>query len=187
MFHIYLYEGEKIHGADGETLVREAASAYCREHNVGIEKSNSFEILREAKGKPYFPNLPIKFNISHSGQMWICIMGETPCGIDIQEVKECSFKKIAAKYFSRQEQSYVFKYGLDGFFQIWTRREAFGKYTGGGFYDEHMPSFVDEQGQLKPYIKRQDNTVYLRELDMGPNIKCAYCNQEEQDEVYIFG
>ncbi|MCI8609058.1 MAG: 4'-phosphopantetheinyl transferase superfamily protein [Firmicutes bacterium] len=190
MFHIYLYEGKDIKGEASEALVREAACAYCQQQEIipgeAVETS-LMTIQREEKGKPYFTDLPLEFNVSHSGYMWVCIMGETPCGIDIQEIRDCGYTKIAAKHFSRYEQSFVMKLGLRGFFQIWTRHEAFGKYTGAGLLMESMPAFVDDTGRLLPWVMYEEKKVYLRELDLGSQIVCTYCNEEEEDEIQIFG
>lgn len=187
MFTIYLYEGKEIKGSSGERLIVEAAKAFCREHQISTEEDTSFQILRSPEGKPYFPNLPVQFNVSHSGLMWICMMGLTPCGIDIQEVKNCAYKKMAARYFSRYEQSFVLKGGIESFFDLWVRREALGKYTGRGFFDPSIPSFVDGNGLLIKSAMIGGKQVYIRELEFTPDIKCAYCSEEEEDEIQIFG
>jgi 4'-phosphopantetheinyl transferase len=187
MFHIYLYEGKNIKGEAGEALVREAASAWCQEQGIPLTNPSMLEIKRTEKGKPYFPDLPVRFSISHSGQMWICIMGLDACGIDLQEAKDCDFMKIAARYFSRYEQSLVMKRGLTGFYKIWTRREAFAKYTGQGLFGSPLPSFALEDGSLAPFLLWEGRRVYVRELDLGPEIACAYCNEEEEDEIRIYG
>ncbi len=191
MFNIYLYEGQ-IDREEGETLVKQAALAYCQERGIAID-CDCLEILRRPQGKPYFVNLPIEFNISHSGQMWVCIMGQGQCGIDIQEIRECNFKKLAGRYFSREEQSFVLKNGLEGFFCIWAMREALAKYTGRGLFGEKLPSVVDEEGKLKDFVIYHSNEgevprkVFIRQLFLSSEIKCAYCNEEEKDEIKIIG
>ena len=99
MFNIYLYEGKEIKGPFSEELVKEAAAAFGREQGLQIGAQENLRIERKDGGKPYFPLLPIEFNVSHSGLMWICMMGFSPCGIDIQEIKDCAYKKIAARLF----------------------------------------------------------------------------------------
>lgn len=187
MFNLYFFEGEDLQGEKGEDLVREAARVYLSGRGAQVPDEQKMEICRTEKGKPYFPHLDVEFNVSHSSAMWVCLMGDTPCGIDLQEVTACEFKKIAAKYFTRQEQSYVFKHGIEGFFTIWTRREAFGKYTGNGFFGGDMPSFVGEDGELTRIFRRGEKTVYMREIPIASYIKCAYCNEEKNDEIQVFG
>lgn len=194
MFHLYLYEGANLQGEVGEALVKEVAAVYLESHAVSADGETpvcfDLNIQRTEKGKPYFTSLPLHFNVSHSAMMWVCLLGESPCGIDIQEVRDCSYKKLAARYFDRHEQSYVLKNGLKGFFTVWTRREAFGKYTGEGFFGANMPAFVDETGQLKSVLRgagRGGVDVYVRQLDLGDFVKCAYCNEEEEDEIQIIG
>lgn len=192
MFYIYLYEGADARGADlkgeaGELLVREAAAFWCGQQGIPLTDASMVQILRTEKGKPYFPDLPLEFSVSHTGPMWICIMGAGPCGIDIQEVRDCEYKKIAGKYFTRQEQSLVLKQGIAGFYRIWTRREAFAKYTGAGLFGQPLPSFVDGDGELALWVQWQDRRVYVRELELDAEIACAYVNEEETDEIQIFG
>ena len=63
------------------------------------------DFLTEEKGKPYLKDYPIHFNVSHSGLLWLCMVGEAPCGIDIQQEKDCSFEKIAERHFNEEDFS----------------------------------------------------------------------------------
>lgn len=65
---------------------------------------------------------------------------------------------------------YVKDAGLEGFFEIWTRREAFGKYTGEGFFGEFR-DFTDEKGEPVSSL----DTVVFREIEVGSDIKCICC------------
>ena len=187
MFSVYLYEGKEIKGSFSEKLVKEAALAFGREYGIPMEGEETLRIERKPGGKPFFPQLPIEFNVSHSGLMWICMMGFSPCGIDIQEIKDCAYKKIAARYFSREEQSFVFRKGLESFFSLWVRREAVGKYTGRGFFDPQIPSLIREDGSWNDSFIIREKQVYLKELEFTSYLKCAYCSEEEKNEIQIFG
>lgn len=60
----------------------------------------------EKYGKPYFLNSKINFNISHSGNYTICAIGNSPIGIDIQEMdifNEQQLMMIAKQFFSSNE------------------------------------------------------------------------------------
>lgn len=130
-----------------ELLFKKAMLSY------GIDSESFFNarILKTATGKPYFKDLDVNFNISHSQDIWACLTGPGCCGLDVQYIKPCNFGKIAGRFFSCAENKYVEHNGLDGFFDIWARREAYGKYTGEGFFGR-FKSFVDEQGTLKNII-----------------------------------
>ena len=65
---------------------------------------------------------------------------------------------------------YIKEVGLEGFFEIWTRREAFGKYTGEGFFGEFR-DFIDDKGEPASSL----DTVVFREIEVGSDIKCICC------------
>jgi len=82
-------------------------------------------------GKPYFIANPYcHFSLSHSGESFALITHDAPIGIDIERLRHADFK-IARRFFTQDEQDYV-----DGdnfrFFEIWTKKEAYVKYTGEG-------------------------------------------------------
>jgi len=134
---IYLREGTVLHGEKSHGLIRTALARYlknqeCESLNIGeidnIVNGVKIEVYKE--GKPYFENLDVEFSVSNTGPMWMCLLDRKPCGIDIQEVKSCKHESIAERHFSKEEFEYVKLWGEEGFFDIWTAKEAFGKYTG---------------------------------------------------------
>ncbi len=57
-------------------------------------------------------------------------------GVDIECIREYD-EKLAERFFSREEQDYL-KFSMDkneNFTRIWTSKEAYGKFTGGGITD----------------------------------------------------
>ena len=136
-------------GSDGRAvtnqLIRKSLQEFLRKNAVttavrdsgfapGKVEVGDIEICRTEKGKPYLPEIPVEFSVSHTGDLWVCLMseGNGPVGVDIQQVKPYSYEKIAARYYTENEQGYVAQNGADGFFEIWTRKEAYAKYTGQG-------------------------------------------------------
>lgn len=92
------------------------------------------------KGKPYLRDYPFYFNLSHSMDYVICAVSDREVGADIQW---CSMEKgerlerIARRFFSPEElaalaccREQVERAQL--FYRLWTRKEAYGKLTGGG-------------------------------------------------------
>lgn len=140
------------------------------------------DFLTEEKGKPYLKDYPVHFNVSHSGLLWICMVGDAPCGIDIQQEKDCSFEKIAERHFNEAEQEYVKREGIEGFFRLWTMREAYGKYTGQGFYGT-MPSFIGPDGQP---VKEADG-AFIHEIEIGSGIYCVCCTGGKDDRIEFIG
>ncbi len=95
------------------------------------------------KGKPVLENSggrDIRFNLSHSGKYVIYAITERrEIGIDIEYMREFSdADRIVNRFFSKREIEEYFR--LDpgmrkrAFFKCWTRKEAFIKAIGRGFY-----------------------------------------------------
>ena len=140
------------------------------------------DLLEEEKGKPYLEGYPVHFNVSHSGLLWLCIVGHAPCGIDIQQEEDCSFEKIAERHFNEAEQEYVKREGIGGFFGLWTMREAYGKYTGQGFYGS-MPSFIGPDGQPAWEV----GGAFIHEIEIGSGIYCVCCTGGKDDRIEFIG
>ncbi|MBQ2845848.1 MAG: 4'-phosphopantetheinyl transferase superfamily protein, partial [Firmicutes bacterium] len=90
------------------------------------------QILRTPKGKPYVELCDTYLSVSHSGEYFLCIIAERPVGIDVQERKNSNSDKIAERYFTEREKSFIRDNGENGFFTVWTRKEAYSKLTGEG-------------------------------------------------------
>ena len=58
------------------------------------------EVLRTDRGKPYFKDGEVIFSVSHSGDIWVCLMGMTEkdlsLGVDIQQIREADIKSLLA-------------------------------------------------------------------------------------------
>ena len=84
-------------------------------------------------GKPFIKGREALFiSASHSGEYFVCAISDAPVGIDVQEEREGRLSRISKRYFSAEEQAYVKERGEAGFFSLWTRKEAYAKYTGRG-------------------------------------------------------
>jgi phosphopantetheinyl transferase (holo-ACP synthase) len=161
-----------------------------------------------AHGKPYFaaPSLsPICFSISHSGQYWAVLFHDAPVGLDIEDVSKngrrtaydkTRFRRIAARFFAPPERDLL----LDSedeqevktrFFQIWTRKEAYMKYTGNGFAEiperfsviepsaqnGEVPHDGASQNDCVPYKSSRENDLPANKQQVfdesGEAIPCA--------------
>ena len=188
---IYLREGTVLHGEKSYGLIRTALSNYlrsqeCKSLNIGeiddIVNDVKIEVYKE--GKPYFANFDVEFSVSNTGPMWMCLFDRKPCGIDIQEVKSCKHESIAGRHFSKAEFEYVKFWGEEGFFDIWTAKEAFGKYTGKGLFAS-KESVVGENHELKQSLVYEGKKVYIKRIDILPEIKCTYCLETEEDAKVV--
>lgn len=184
--NIYIYDGPFEKGEKGYALIKRAIGMYCLENEMYFEPAN-LEIGTKEKGKPYLAYGcemgKIEFSLSHSGSLWMCLVGDCPCGLDVQIEKPCSFEEIAKKFFTHNEQHYVELWGSTGFYELWVRREAFGKVTGEGFHGK-MPEFVTCDCDLADSVELDGQTYFFSKIEIADDIKCAICTtKQEQIEI----
>ena len=165
------------HNNNRDALVFKAARVY----GVPVKELAQIKISRTDMGKPFFEDFHIQFSVSHSDNMWTCLMGPGRCGLDIQYIRPCRFEKIAARFFVHCEQEYVKLHGLEGFFDIWTMREAYGKYTGEGFFGD-MPEFVGSSGSLVTQAEYGGESLRFVIIPLADNLKCVACIKENVDD-----
>ncbi len=170
--YLYVYHGYQG-GAEGrrrtEALVRRAAEQYIREERLNLG-TVSGTILRTENGKPYFKEVPIQFSVSHTGSLWVCLMDEDPVGVDIQQMRKCRSEKIAGRYYTPDEREYMEAMGESGFFRIWTRKEAYVKFTGEGI-NESMKNFSTLRGRGAEFV----------DFDIQEGVKGACCMREKRE------
>ncbi len=109
-----------------------------------------------AHGKPYAIGFEqVHFNISHSGSVCVCVVDDTPVGIDIQQMKPCRFDLIAKRFFTREEQERYLREGggKTAFYRMWTKRESVGKYLGTGFHYKQEEDAKDWKTEHMLYQK----------------------------------
>ena len=107
-------------------------------------RPEAVELTYGVRGKPSlaqrFANSGLRFNVSHSDDVAACALSRgREIGIDVEAVRTMpDADDIAARFFSRRENE-VYR-ALDardrplGFFNCWTRKEAFIKALGDGLY-----------------------------------------------------
>lgn len=149
------------------------------------------EVSENKFGKPYFENVPVKFSISHTGNLWGCIMSYSDVGLDLQEIKKnVKAEKLAGRFFSEDEYEYVRNNDIYGFFRVWTVKEAYVKYTGRGLFGEGMKEFsVITGNDHKLCLKKEINGIKLEEIstkEINPSEICgAYCFEGENEDLTV--
>ena len=135
-----------------------------------IERALSFYGLDDVtvahtdKGKPYAAGTGIYVSASHSGAFFACAVSPHKVGIDIQEERKASVRKIADRYFTAEEQEFIKERGGSSFFFLWTRKEALCKLTGNGM--------ADIIGGI-PVLGRDD--VSFTDFQLEEGIFCSCC------------
>ena len=180
MFKIFLFENYNEGRAESRELIKKCASLYD-----GCAETADFDVEYDDRGKPEFTNSYLKFSISHSGDVWAAVMGKEKCGLDVQEIRECQFERLAHRFFSDEECIYVQKQGIEAYFSLWSRREALGKFTGEGFFMKNRPALVNEQGVLYNKVEINQETVYFHEVFLGSGYDAVWCSCCEDDRAEI--
>lgn len=172
--NLYVYKGKEHKGLFGEALVKKALAHYTdRKYKNPI-------IKREEHGKPFFKDIPVFFSISHSGDIWVCLMADFNVGIDIQISKNLNYNKLSERFFHEYEIEYIKQFGEEAFFEIWTRKEALVKYTGKGFANQNFSSFSVVNKKNKEYLfKNILDDVFFENIDLPLK------NETKQEKIYI--
>ncbi len=94
------------------------------------ELSNGQSCLKDALGKPYFPNSPLQLSISHSGEFAAVVTHSESVGVDIQKITP-RIRRIAHKFLRQEEQESLKEvYFLEQLHVIWGAKEALFKAYG---------------------------------------------------------
>lgn len=107
-----------------DALCRKAVSDFC-----GISPADIVFEYSE-KGKPFVKGLPVYFSISHSGDFAVCAVSDCEIGIDIEKIRPVSLR-VSDKFATEEENEYI-RTSQNGFFEIWTLKEAYFKCIGTG-------------------------------------------------------
>ena len=152
-----------------------------REEEIGISRMPS--------GKPFFTDIPICFNISHSKDRLAVALSGEDVGCDV-ECKSDAALKIAKRFFAEDELAFLAGIGNESkraleFTKLWTLKESVVKCSGDGIrrpFDSF--SLVDENGCKNRSIKLpgQDGTFYVKEFE-SEDIYCySVCSLHDDME-----
>ncbi|MGX8773866.1 MAG: 4'-phosphopantetheinyl transferase family protein [Bacillota bacterium] len=142
-------------------------------------------IERTERGKPYVslpgegpPEAPF-ISVSHSEGTFALLVSDREAGLDIQYARKVKTEKIAARYFTAEEAEYAAADETAGrFFELWTRKEAYGKYLGTG---------LEQIMKTEQVLSRED--VRFTDLILEDGCFCAVCTGAEEgdqsDEIQI--
>ena len=101
-----------------------------------------------ARGKPYFPGVPLHFSISHTKKHVFCALSDSPVGIDAEELDRNISLGLAEKVLSPGEKA-QFAAAADkrlALLTFWVLKEATVKCTGEGLrgYPNHTDLSLDD-------------------------------------------
>lgn len=140
---------------------------------IRLEAGTLFSLLKDEtplplsyaygeQGKPELTNFPKHFNLSHSGDYVICAVSDGEVGADIQ--KWIPFReRTAERFFAAEEwkelQELPESLRTEHFYRLWTRKEAYGKYTGRGIGSTVSENVSGEEECMKKQIRFLEMTL----------------------------
>lgn len=147
-------------------LCRKAVSEFC-----GISQEE-ITFAKNSFGKPYAEKLPVYFSVSHSADTVICTVSDKEIGIDIEKIKPFNMK-AAEKFATEKELEYI-RSSENGFFEIWTLKEAYFKCIGTGLgADIKSVSFEI----LKDKIICSDRRYEMSFYEAAEGYICSVCKK----------
>ncbi|MCM1306091.1 MAG: hypothetical protein NC037_00610 [Bacteroides sp.] len=124
----------------------------------------SVQIIREQGKKPRFDCDDVYFNLSHSHGVTMLGVSHAPIGVDIEKIRPIDFKKFDFIAADSEEE----------FFEKWTERESYLKFTGEGLgafrceipADVHFEHFPIYDGYHACVCAEEQN---IRAYDIDPS------------------
>lgn len=140
----YKNTSDQLRHLAGEILSRAAIQLH-----TGVWPESPF--LCSEHGKPYLPQQPVYFNISHSGDYVVIAISETNIGVDIEKLRHNKMR-VARRFFSDTEINLIqsSKIPDQDFTRLWSLKEAYLKYRGSGL-TEALNTFTVKKSD-QPHI-----------------------------------
>lgn len=158
--------------------LRIAADALCRNAISDFCGISPAEIVFEysANGKPYAKGLPVHFSVSHSGDIAVCAVSDSEIGIDIEKIRLVNHK-ASERFATENEQEYI-RNNENGFFEIWTLKEAYFKCIGTGLGADIKKVSFDINGRD---ITCSESGFELSFIETDKNYICSICKKTALD------
>ena len=173
--------GRKVCRLLGEALVRH----YLR----SMEASpNSREVKRGEKGKPYFVGVDhLFFNISHSGDYVVASFSDREVGVDIER-RRVARMEVARRFFHPEERRHLQEMETSErdhrFFDYWSIKESYLKYTGTGL-TRPLSTFrvALEQENIRLYEQETPLPLFVYPCLIDQGYACFVCGESTQPPV----
>ena len=128
-------------------------------NEYGINEPPVFDYSPE--GKPYIAARPdIHFNLSHSGNVALCVVSDQPVGADVEVPRKISPSLI--DYTMNPEEQAEINASHDparAFLRLWTQKEALLKLMGKGISNE-MKNVLDDRDSYLIETVETDTYIY---------------------------
>jgi phosphopantetheinyl transferase len=128
-------------------------------------------------GKPFLSDPSLRrlyFSLSHSKGTAACAVADREVGCDLERpgaraMDASHFVKIAKRFFAPDEIEMLLTDPAGVFFPLWTKKEAYAKWTGNGFA-EGFSSFS---------VLGLPDRILCENVPLAENVTCAVCCARE--------
>ena len=120
----------------------------------------------------------IFFNLSHSHNIVVCVVGDKSVGCDVEKVKSPTREKIAERYFCESEIAYL-KDHKDEFYRLWTLKESYVKMTGEGLRLPLNQFEIRFEENIKIYQDGKPSHCFVQEYTI-PGYNLSVCAEESE-------
>ena len=138
-------------------------------------------IFRTEQGKPYVRVSGEEdcagryISVSHSGDAFAMLEADEEVGLDIQYERTISADRIADRFFTQEEKEYIAAGNTtERFFQLWTRKEAYSKYTGAG---------IEQVVKKESILGRSE--VRFTDFQLEDGCFCSVCIDTEEGDQKV--
>ena len=130
----------------------------------GADLPKEVEIVRKEGEKPRFDTEEAYFNLSHSGGVMMLGISHSPIGVDIEKIRDIDYKKF----------DFIDADDLEDFFEKWTERESYLKFTGEGLsaFRREIPSeahfeYFPVWDEYHACVCADEQNIIAYEIDLG--------------------
>lgn len=155
----YLRQKDKLRCVTAEALLRRI---------LGVTEDQT---EKTSFGKPYLKGRKgVFYNLSHSGRYVVLAWGDTEVGVDVQQHDAATDRKALEMLFFAPDEQWYACGDIGRFYEIWTKKESYLKYTGRGLRtDLRSFSVLSLEGKLQ---------FFCRTLDKNHSL--CLCTEEEE-------
>lgn len=180
-------KGKEKRRAEHEAGLSLLACALEERYGISGEESRFLRLRKGSHGKPYLAEKPrIHFNISHSGCLAACAVGDAALGIDVERIRPLS-DGLAKRVLSSEELEQLAKEASERrqemFYRFWTLKESYLKARGWGL---SVPlSSVSFRIGAGGEVYSEKKGWRFRQQRLGGNYVLSVCSREEEGELPI--
>lgn len=132
--------------------------------------------------KPFLNDINTKFNISHSGEIVVCVLSDmNDVGIDVEIIDKINIQDFESQ-MTKKEWENIMLIGdeKEAFFDYWTQKEAVIKANGQGLSIPLKSFEVTNQR-----AKIDDDFFFLKEIFLDEKYKCNLAFKDKIDAMIV--